>query len=64
MMEQKALRVLYKDLLDFGIMMDDDFLKCDGVRVVNDGLNFILFFFSFMFLYFILNFFFFSLFLT
>jgi len=29
-MEQKALKVLYKDLLGFGIIIDDDFLECDG----------------------------------
>ena len=27
---QKILGVLYKDLLDFGIIIDIDFLKCDG----------------------------------
>ena len=39
-MEQKTLRVLYKDLLGFGIIMDDDFLKCDSqyVRVEDSGL--------------------------
>ena len=28
-MGQKALEMLYKDLLGFEIMIDDDFLKCD-----------------------------------
>jgi len=28
-MRQKTLGMLYKDLLDFGIMISDDFLKCD-----------------------------------
>jgi len=30
MIEQKALEVLYKDLKDFGMMMDNNILKHDG----------------------------------
>jgi len=27
---QKTLEILYKDLKDFGIIIDNDILKCDG----------------------------------
>ena len=28
--EQKTLGILYKDLKDFGMIIDNDILKCDG----------------------------------